>query len=618
MRVNIISNFKPHTGLSQDVGILRGILTAVFDKDVEIRGVQHVQPYCDEAEYNIFVEVINPSLFSFARKNVWIPNIEWVYKTWEPYMSMVDEIWVKTKEAEKTIKALNPSATVRYIGWTSVDKVWNPDKDKKNYHKAIVPIGRNIYRGPHRVFQAYMRIKELDVTLYNKLPTLNVVHNPESTRVDIPEQIASKVVLLNKHLREGEYDDLLKECGICICMSVAEGFGHAVNEAMSAGCIQLLSPISPFKDDMADELCPGVFYGNVQDKMQHPDCMALMVDTSVESIIEGLKDYVELTFKEKRKASEAVRSLYEKRHNAWVDRMKSMLVEALDKTQTTYTLNDAFVKEEELPDISIVTLTKDRRIFMPLAKYCYLIQSYPEDKLEWVIVDDGEDSIEDTLIGIPNVTYVRAPPGLTIAGKRNLGVEKAMYDVVAMMDDDDIYPENSILYRAAMMLKAPRKECAFACTIPCYDICKYISFINVPPMTLPMSHRTSEATFIFTRKFWEEGKFDNSAKLTEGDAFIRGREHMCRELCPRDVIVALSHPLQSSMRKAPDMKEPNGCHYGFNEKLFTLVTEIGQQITSTSTQTASGGASTCATPGASCETTCDGGDVRPQTTTHQS
>ena len=41
---------------------------------------------------------------------------------------------------------------------------------------------------------------------------------------------------------------------------------------------------------------------------------------------------------------------------------------------------------------------------MPLAKYSYMIQSYPEDKLEWVIVDDGKDPIEDTLIGVPNVT----------------------------------------------------------------------------------------------------------------------------------------------------------------------------------------------------------------------
>ena len=68
-----------------------------------------------------------------------------------------------------------------------------------------------------------------------------------------------------------------------------------------------------------------------------------------------------------------------------------------------------------------------------------MIQSYPEDKLEWVIVDDGDDPIEDTLMGVSNVKYVRCEKGLTISQKRNLGVENAMYDVIVTMDDDDVY-----------------------------------------------------------------------------------------------------------------------------------------------------------------------------------
>jgi hypothetical protein len=53
---------------------------------------------------------------------------------------------------------------------------------------------------------------------------------------------------------------------------------------------------------------------------------------------------------------------------------------------------------------------------------------------------------------------------------------------------------------------------------------------------------------------------------------------MCRELSPQDVIVSLVHTKNSSSRKTPQLAEPNGCHYGFNEKLFTLVTEIGNKL----------------------------------------
>jgi hypothetical protein len=76
---------------------------------------------------------------------------------------------------------------------------------------------------------------------------------------------------------------------------------------------------------------------------------------------------------------------------------------------------------------------------------------------------------------------------------------------------------------------------------------------------------------------------------------------MCRELSPQEVIVSLTHPGNLSSRKIPDFKEPNGCHYGFNEKLFALVSEIGVAMSesNTSDQTESG--ETCA-PSSSCET----------------
>jgi glycosyltransferase involved in cell wall biosynthesis len=219
---------------------------------------------------------------------------------------------------------------------------------------------------------------------------------------------------------------------------------------------------------------------------------------------------------------------------------------------------------------------------MPLAKYSYMIQSYPEDKLEWVIVDDGDDPIDDTLIGVPNVVYVRCDTKMSISDKRNLGVSKAMYDIVAFMDDDDVYPNNSILQRVAMMLKEPAKDCAFCTTIPCYDIVKYSSFMNIPPMILPMSERVSEASLIFTKKFWNDKKFESAVNIAEADAFIRGREDMCREISPQEVIVSLVHPLNTSSRRIPVSDEPNGCHYGFNEKLFELVSQIGEELKASS------------------------------------
>jgi len=579
MRINIVGNFQANTGLTHDSNILRGILTAFLGKDVQIFRVPHVYPQCEDADVNIFLEVINPCLFSYARKNIWIPNPEWTYKNWIPYMQMFDEIWVKTTEArERFNQSSSYKAKIRYIGWSSIDKGWNPDNWKKNYSKAIIPVGKNIFRHPKPVFQAYMRLKESQPETYAMLPTLYVVHSPEHIQVTVPSEIQEKVVVRSEVLKTDEYDELLKECGLCVCVTAAEGFGHAVVEAMSVGCNLLLSPIAPFITDIVGHVQYGVFYGVAGNTVQQTDCISVLVDTTVASIMEALTQYANTSFQDKRGGSEFIRSFYESNHKAWIETMKTTIAECFDTNLPPYVLKDVFPKEEDLPDVSILTITRDRRVFMPLAKYSYMIQSYPEDKLEWVIVDDGEDSIEDTLIGVPNVKYVRCEPGLTISQKRNLAVENAMYDMMVTMDDDDVYPNNSVLHRVAMLLKEPAKECGFCTTIPCYDITKFCSFMNVPPYILPMSERVSEATLVFTRKFWNEGKFDENVHIGEGNAFIRGREQMCRELSPQDVIVSLIHPKNTSSRKTPVFNEPNGCHYGFNENLFMLVTEIGQKL----------------------------------------
>jgi len=557
----------------QDGSIIRGLLVAVFGEEISIFRVPHQFPHCQEAEVNIFIEVLNPSLFSYAGRNIWIPNLEWTYLSWEPYVQMFDEIWAKTHEAATKFRMLceGSPTKVRQIGWTSIDKSF---AEKKNYSKAIVLVGKNIFRNPKQLFRAYDQILKVEPEFYNKLPHLYVPYHPNHMTLYCPDELNSKITLMSKELNEQEYDELVEECGLAICLSAAEGFGHAVNEAMSSGCNLLLSPIGPFRE-LADGMNDACLFSEALHVIDQPECMGILVDSSVPSIVKALKTYVSRDFKTKKNVSELSRTVYEKRHSRFVESMKIFLPNLNDGK--VYNLKDTFLKEDELPDVSIVTLTKDRRIFMPLAKYSYMIQSYPEDKLEWVIVDDGEDSIEDTLFGVANVKYVRSEPGMTIGEKRNLGVQNAMYDVIAMMDDDDVYPNNSVIHRVAMLTKSPRKECVFSTTIPCYDIKKYSSFMNVPPLTLRMSERVSEATLCFTKKFWEANKFD-SIQIAEGNAFIHGRESMCREVSPQEVIVSLCHPKNTSSRKIPDFKEPNGCHYGFNEKLFALVSEIGQKI----------------------------------------
>jgi hypothetical protein len=568
MRVNIIGNLKKNTGLSQDIHILHGMIVHAFGDETEIRHVPHYYPQCNQAEVNFFIEVVNPALFVFAPKNIWIPNPEWTYKNWEPYAQMVDEIWVKTHEAEKIFE--NWSSKVRYVGWTSIDKVM---PERKNFHKAIVPVGTNIWRNPRPIIQTYMRIQKHNSTFFKELPELHIVHDPNRVPLaPIPEELKSKIILHSECMPEKAYDELLQECGLCVVMSAAEGFGHAVNEAMSAGCILMLSPIDPFI-----EIAPkNAFWVSELKKTPHPQCMADLYDIDMESLLEAFECYGAYNFNIRKKMSQDCRDLYEKRHQEFIVRITDILKDSLSGIPK-YVLEEHLTKEEDMPAVSIITITRDRRPFIPLAKYSFLAQAYPEEKLEWVIVDDGKDQIKDLVSDLPNVKYILVDEPMTIGAKRNLAIENAKHDVLVMMDDDDVYPNNSVLTRVAYMLLEPKKQCVFSTTIPCYEIHEKKSFMNVPPNTLRMSERVSEATLCFTREFWNTKKFPDQ-QIAEGDAFIRGREQMCREISPQDVIVSLVHKKNTSSRKVPPMAEPNGCHYGFVDELFTLVSEIAESL----------------------------------------
>jgi hypothetical protein len=545
MRINLIGNFQPKTGLGQDGALLRGLILSEYP-DADIRVFAHYLPECSEAEYNFFIESMNPALLHSAAKNIWIPNPEWTYKTWIPYIQMVDEIWVKTHEAETIFKQYTQH--VKYIGWTSLDK----QLDKKDFSKAIVLVGKNPYRHPKPILKAYHDLLLSDPELYNQLPDLYIPHH--AMKIYIPPEL-TKVHLLGQ-ISDSDYTELVQQCGLAICTSACEGFGHAVNEAMSTGCVLLLSNIQPFH-----ELSKDAFFCDTYREQEHPHTLSTLIDTSSSSLRTQLRSYLRKTPAQLQALSNSSRQQYDQRSCTFI---KDFHIPNIPE----FSLEKRFIPESDLPCVSIVTLTYNRPEFIPLAKYSYLIQTYPEHKLEWVIVNDGE-SIEDQLIGIPNVKYVQLQQKMPIPEKRNIGVDMAMYDVIVMMDDDDVYPNNSVLTRVSMMLYEPKKECVFCTTIPCYDIEKRISFMNVPPNILNMSERVSEASLCFTRSFFRERWFED---LPEADKFIRGREQMCREISPQNVIVSLVHSKNISSRKITG--ESNGCHYGFCEELFGLVESL--------------------------------------------
>ena len=82
------------------------------------------------------------------------------------------------------------------------------------------------------------------------------------------------------------------------------------------------------------------------------------------------------------------------------------------------------------PFVSICTPTFNRRPFIPIIMKCIENQTYPRDKMEWIIIDDGTDKIEDLVSHLPYVKYFKYDEKMTIGKKRNLSNEKSKGDII--------------------------------------------------------------------------------------------------------------------------------------------------------------------------------------------
>ena len=89
------------------------------------------------------------------------------------------------------------------------------------------------------------------------------------------------------------------------------------------------------------------------------------------------------------------------------------------------------------PFVSVLTPTYNRRHFIPFLIKNFKAQTYPKELIEWIVIDDGEDSVADLFEGIECVKYFRYEEKMKLGAKRNLMHKKSKGEILVYMDDDD-------------------------------------------------------------------------------------------------------------------------------------------------------------------------------------
>lgn len=250
------------------------------------------------------------------------------------------------------------------------------------------------------------------------------------------------------------------------------------------------------------------------------------------------------------------------------------------------------LERSDCPPISIITPTFQRKKLMEIAYHNLLATDYPHSKIEWIVVEDNDKSphvMKESLASfqqtVPTIQirYVAVEGRRSVGEKRNIGIQAASHEWILFMDDDDHYPATSFRRRMAWLLKSKigqKSPRVVGCTtIALYDLKQGISAVNVPPISLPLSQRISEATLTFHRSLWNERKFPE-VSIAEGEGWIEGREAEMVEIPPQQIIVAFTHSQNQSSRRLPPPNQPPACFWGFPKEYLIFIHELAGVVVS--------------------------------------
>ena len=217
------------------------------------------------------------------------------------------------------------------------------------------------------------------------------------------------------------------------------------------------------------------------------------------------------------------------------------------------------------PFVSICMPTFNRRPFIPIIIECFNNQTYPKDKMEWIIVDDGTDKIEDLVKDIPQVKYYKYDEKMTLGVKRNLTNSLATGEILIYMDDDDYYPPERVSHAVEKLTNNKKALCAGSSEIYIYfkHVGKMFQFGPYGP-----NHATA-GTFAFKRELLNQTRYDDKAALAEEKEFLKDYTIPFVQLDSVKTILVFSHE-HNTFDKRKLLHNPNPQYCKESDKTVDL------------------------------------------------
>jgi glycosyltransferase involved in cell wall biosynthesis len=210
--------------------------------------------------------------------------------------------------------------------------------------------------------------------------------------------------------------------------------------------------------------------------------------------------------------------------------------------------------DANFPFVSVITPTYNRRRFIPSLIECYKAQTYPKHRMEWIILDDGTDSVEDLFqnLNLPNVRYIREPEKKNIGAKRNRLNKESTGEIIVAMDDDDYYPPVRVATVVNSFKKFSKVDLAGSS-----EIYMYYSDIQMIYRLGPYNpNHATNGTMAWRSSYAKTHTYDETVTHAEEKSFLDDYKHPMIQLDPIKVMLVMSHSENTFDKKK--MREQEG------------------------------------------------------------
>lgn len=226
MKIAIVSSLDNGVGLERDYRLMRRLCESAGH---EVTGL-HFRKDRPAGRYDlcIFGEVFDRRFLPMARRHWIVPNPEWWFDAWNPYIRRMDRVLCKTRDTERIFAARG--ARTSFVGFASDDRM---DATVTRERRFLHIAGESMLKGTQAIVDAWER--------YAIQYPLTVIANKMDVR-PVPG------VTVLKRIDEADVRRLQNACLFHLQPSEYEGFGHVLHESLSVGAVLATTDSAPMNE----------------------------------------------------------------------------------------------------------------------------------------------------------------------------------------------------------------------------------------------------------------------------------------------------------------------------------------------------------------------------------